>query len=216
MSRRFIPPAVEALGDGPGAEAARDLMAAREAAFIDGRDEGWREGHAAGAHDGEARMQMLCQQELSALRSDFARRDSGLLVAEALQTLLRTHDADLDALEATLRTTVAASLQVLFPALLQAAAGREVAALVADTLAERAPDTLTLHAHPDTIAAVAAEDLPSDAAARMTLVPDADLEHGAARLQWAGGGMTFDPVALLDRVTAILRPCPVITEALPT
>lgn len=215
MTRRFIPPAIEAFGDGPKAEAARNIAAARDAAYVEGRDVGWQQGHAAGFRDGEASARKVCEAELSALRAEFARRDCGLRVAEALQLLLTAREEDQRGLETSMRTAIIAALQTLFPAFLDAAAGREVATLLADTLAERTADTLTLHAHPDMVAAVEAENLAPEAAARLTLVPDATLAHGAAILEWAGGGVAFDPAALLERVAMILRPCPTTSETLP-
>lgn len=215
MTRRFIPPAIDAFGDGPKAEAAREMASARDAAYVEGRDAGWQQGHAAGFRDGEAHARELCEAELRALRADFARRDSGLRVAEALQQLLAARDEDQRALETSMRAAIIAALRTLFPTLLDAAAGREVAKLLADALAERTADTLTLHAHPDTIAAVEAEHPPSETAARLMMVPDATLAQGAAVLEWAGGGVAFDPAVLLERVTMILRPCPTPSETLP-
>jgi hypothetical protein len=214
MSRRFIPPSVEALGDGPGGDAARALTAARDAGFAEGCELGLREGHAAGFQAGEAAAQQVCQAAMAELRAEFARRDSGMRVAESLRELLAARDEDQRTLEATARAALAAALGTVFPTLLGLVAGREIAALLADTLAERTTDTLTLRAHPATIAAVQAEGLAAVDAERLTMVPDPTCAPGVAGLAWSGGGMHFDPAALLDRVTAILRPCPATSENL--
>jgi hypothetical protein len=136
-------------------------------------------------------------------------------VAESLRELLAARDEDQRALEATARGALAAALSTVFPTLLGLVAGREIAALLADTLTERATDTLTLRAHPATIAAVQAEG-PALDAERLTMVPDPASAPGVAALAWSGGGVNFDPAALLDRVTAILRPCSATSENLLT
>jgi len=188
-----------------------------------------QEGHAVGLQAGEAEARAVCAAELAALHADLARRDARLCVGEALHALLAARDEDQRNLEDAVRATISAALTTLFPTLLRQAAGQEIAALLADALTDRPTDTLTLRAHPETIAAVQAESLAAADTARLTLVPDPMLAPGAATLSWsaspapaiptaaapgiaAAGGVTFDPAALLARVTAILRPCPALSE----
>ncbi len=101
----------------------------------------------------------------------------------------------------------ATALQALFPTLLATAAGAEIAVMLADVLAERAPETLILRAHPDTLATIAAETADERDAGRLIPEPAPDMAFGAAEAAWNGGGITFDPAALLARVTAVLTAC---------
>jgi hypothetical protein len=71
-------------------------------------------------------------------------------------------------------------------------------------LAERAPETLILRAHPDTLATIAAETAAEREAGRLTPEPVPDMKFGVAEAAWNGGGITFDPAALLTRVTSVL------------
>jgi hypothetical protein len=40
----------------------------------------------------------------------------------------------------------------------------------------------------------------------IALTPDSSLDPGAAELSWSGGGLSFDPAALLERITTLLSP----------
>ena len=64
--------------------------------------------------------------------------------------------ADRQALEHATRTAIVAVLRMLFPTLLEQTSGQEIAALLTEELTERAPEALTLRAHPDTLRAVGA------------------------------------------------------------
>ena len=85
-------------------------------------------------------------------------------------------------------------------------AGQEIAALLTEALTDRAPKTLTLRAHPDTLRAVAEPDPTRGHAAQTTMQPDATLPFGTAEIAWVGGGLTLDPAALHARVVTILAP----------
>lgn len=100
---------------------------------------------------------------------------------------------------------LAAALEALFPALLARAAGGEVLALLADALTERATETLTLRAHPDTLAAAQADGFPAlPGTGQLRLLPDPAMPSGQAEAAWADGGLLYDPAALKARVLAIL------------
>ena len=103
-----------------------------------------------------------------------------------------------------MRETAAVALRTLFPTLLASAAGLEIATLLADALAERAPEALVLRAHPDTLATIAAETAAEQDRGRLTLCAAPEMPFAAAEVCWTGGGMTFDPGALLARVTSLL------------
>ncbi len=206
MIRRFVPPAVAAFGDGPDAELAQTLAQARDDGFAEGRELGQREGHAAGLLEGEAAASATHQIELAALHERFAKHQATLAMATALEQVLDARSADQRTLENATRIGIVAVLRMLFPTLLEQAAGQEIAALLTETLTERAPETLTLRAHPDTLRAVVEQSLPDDHAAQLTMQADAALPFGAAEIAWMGGGLTFDPTALHARVVNILAP----------
>jgi flagellar biosynthesis/type III secretory pathway protein FliH len=206
MSRRFIPPAVAAFGDGPDADLARTVGRAREEGFAEGRDFGLREGHAAGRDEGEAAAREQHLVELAALQERFAERQSVLAVTDALEQVVSARAADLQAIDDAARTVSAIALRTIFPTLLEHLAGKEITALLAEALTERAPETLTLRANPATLQAVAETGFPGEHGARLSMQPDPTLGLGTAEIGWAGGGLTFDPAALHARVAAILSP----------
>ncbi|CAH2605531.1 conserved protein of unknown function (plasmid) [Rhodovastum atsumiense] len=206
MSRRFIPPAIAAFGEGPEAEQARALARAREDGFAEGRVRGQAEGHAAGLVEGIERARAEAAVEIQALQRRCAETAAPGAVLAALQKVLRTQADDLAALEAASAAAVDAALACLFPVLLQSGAGAEVAAITRTALAERTPATLKLRAHPATLAATATELAAQTAAGHLILNPDANLPEGAAEISWTGGGLAFDPHELLLRVRATLRP----------
>ena len=206
MSRRFVPPAVAAFGGGPDADLARTVAQARDEGFAEGRDSGFQAGHAAGMRDGEAAAAAAYQTELAALQEKFAKQQATLAVTEALDRLLAARAEDRAALEDDTRAAILTALRVLFPTLLEQAAGGEIAALLAEALTERAPEALTLRANPATLRSVATHDLPGDHANRLTMQDVPAMAVGAAEIAWCGGGLTFDPAALHERVLRILAP----------
>ena len=206
MIRRFVPPAVAAFGVGPDAELAQTLAQARDDGFAEGREVGRREGHSAGLHEGEAAATAAHQIEFAALQEMFAKHQATLAVTTALEQVLDARSADRQTLEDTTRIGIVAVLRMLFPTLLEQTAGQEIAALLTEALTDRAPETLTLRAHPDTLRAVAEPDPTRGHAARLTMQPDATLPFGTAEIAWVGGGLTLDPAALHARVRHY--PCP--------
>lgn len=210
--QRFVPPALDALRPNHSGEIDAEADRIREGGFAEGHALGMREGRLAGIREGEARARQEVQAELAELRGRFAKQDAAGRLAEAVERMLADREeADRD-LEESARAAMTAALRLLFPALLASAIGPEVVAVVREALVARAPETLNLRAHPDTLALVARADLPQEAAGRLTLSPDATLEHGAVVIAWSGGGLSFDPAALLERVAGILSPISVARQ----
>jgi flagellar biosynthesis/type III secretory pathway protein FliH len=204
MSLRFRPPPLAGFFEGDGADHAAALLEARDQGFAEGHAKGVLEGHAAGVADGEARTRGVLLPELDALQESSAKRDRYDTVAVMLRRLLEGRERDLTALEVEVRETVTAALRTLFPVLLSQAIGTEIASLAATALMERTPETLTLRAHPETLAAVSADTREETEKGRLVLAPDPRRAFGSVEIAWTGGGMTFDPAALLSQVTAAL------------
>lgn len=201
MIRPYIPPSVAALRPIIVVEGDDEAALARAAGFAEGHASGLLEGRLAGQREGEARAREEAREELAALRGKLAKFEASEGVTGALDRLLAARDETDRDLEAAARTVLVSALRALFPALLASAAGAEVALVVNDALSVRAPEELTLRAHPDTLARLAG-DVPHG----VILRPDAALDVGAAALAWSGGGLSFDPAALLERVAALLSP----------
>jgi flagellar biosynthesis/type III secretory pathway protein FliH len=204
MSRRFHPPPLARFYAAADADQTCALTETRQQGFAEGHAEGMRDGHAAGVAEGAAQARAALQPELDVLRETLAKRDRRVGVADALRQVLAARGDDLAALEGAMREAVAAALQTLFPTLLAAAAGTEIAAVLADALTERTPEALVLRAHPDTLATVAGETAAEREAGRLTLAAAPNMPFGVAEIAWAGGGVTFDPEALLARVRSVL------------
>jgi hypothetical protein len=207
MIRPFVPPAVAALRPIIVMQGDDELVQARDAGFAEGHALGLLEGRLAGQREGAARARDEVQAELDALREQSATMEATGTVAMALDRLLAARQETDRALEATAREVLVSALRTLFPALLASAAGAEVAEIVREALCVRAPEPLSLRAHPDTLACLAGE-----APEGLALVPDATRDPGAAELTWSGGGLTFDPATLLERVEAVLCPTPADTQ----
>jgi hypothetical protein len=205
MSRRFLPPPL--VGFYPSAEAdqTRSLVESREQGFAEGHSAGRERGYEAGFMEGAAETRAALQPELDVLRESSGNRERRVGVADALRRVLAAREADLAAVERASREVAAAALHALFPTLLATAAGTEISAILADVLAERAPETLILRANPDTLATIAAETAGDRKAGRLTPEPAPDMAFGVAEAAWNGGGITFDPAALLARVAAVLQ-----------
>jgi hypothetical protein len=221
MSRRFHPPPLADFYVSPEVDHAKTLVEIRDQGFAEGHGAGLKQGYEAGFMEGSAETKAALQPELEVLRESSGSRERRVGVAEALRRVMAARDTDLAAVERSSREVAAAALQALFPTLLAKAAGMEIAAVLADVLAERAPETLTLRAHPDTLATIAAETAAERASGR--LLPEAvpDMPFGHAEAAWTGGGITFDPAELLARVTSVLAAAsqtiavPVLEAALP-
>jgi hypothetical protein len=204
VSRRFLPPPLAGFYALPEVDPAQTLVETREQGFAEGRNTGLKQGYETGFMEGAAETRAALQPELDALRETSGNRERRVGVAEALRRLLAARDADLATVEHATREVAAAALQTLFPTLLATAAGAEITAVLAEVLAERAPETLILRAHPDTLATIAAETAAEREAGRLTPEAVPELPFGAAEAAWSGGGIRFDPVALLARVTSVL------------
>jgi flagellar biosynthesis/type III secretory pathway protein FliH len=204
MSRRFHPPPLAAFYASPEVDEAQTLAETRDQGFAEGHSAGLKQGYEAGFMEGAAETRAALQPELDALRESSGNRERRIGVAEALRRVLAARDADLATVERASRELAAAALQALFPTLLASAAGSEIAALLADALAERAPETLILRAHPETLATIAAETASERVSGRLMPEPMPDMPFGVAEAAWNGGGITFDLAALLARVTSVL------------
>lgn len=209
---RFVPPALEVLRPSQAGETDSELNKVREGGFAEGYALGTREGRLAGVREGEARAREAAQAEVVEMRGRFAKQDATARLADAVERVLAAREEADRALEHGARVAMTAALRMLFPALLASATGAEVVAVVREALVARAPDTLNLRAHPDTLALAAQGNLPEQVGGRLTLSPDATLEHGAAVVTWSGGGLTFDPAALLEQVVGIISPIPAGTQ----
>jgi flagellar biosynthesis/type III secretory pathway protein FliH len=204
MSRRFHPPPLAGFYASAEIDHARTLAETRDQGFAEGQSAGRTQGYEAGFMEGAAEARAALQPELDVLRESSGNRERRIGVAEALRRVLAEREADLAAVERASREVAISALQALFPVLLARAAGKEIAALLADVLAERAPETLTLRAHPDTLATIASETAAEREAGRLTPEAVPDMPFGHAEAAWTGGGITFDPAELLARVTAVL------------
>lgn len=206
--RPFLPPSLATVARGGDALALR-IAAEQEqfrAAFAAGRAEGLAQGlaqgRAEGAADGLAAGLVQAQAEFAARERD------GLEAANAaLAGLLARRAEDRRAMDAEARAALAAVLGVLAPALLPTTLGAELTALVTEALERHGGDTITLRAHPATLALLH-HGGPFDAAASLELQPDPELPPGVAEAAWRSGGLVFDGAALLARALAILGAAP--------
>lgn len=207
MLRPFHPPALTALiadEDGSAAARLRAEERIRSTAFESGRARGLEEGVALGRAEGRETGRAEAAREAQA---EILRRGlhGAAAAAEALEQLLERRAEDRRLLDADLRAALVAALQAVFPQLLAHAAGGEVAALLAEALTERAADTITLRAHPATLAAAEKDGLPGlEAPARLRLLPDPAMPEGQAEAGWKDGGLLYDPAVLMERVLAVL------------
>jgi hypothetical protein len=206
MSRRFIPPPAAAFGQGVEAEQAQGLVRARDEAYAEGHAAGLAAGLETGRQEGMAAVREECAAALEEARAEATRRTTETDLAAALERMGAARAADLTALEDGLRQTLSATLRSLFPVLMTHAAGMELQRLIADTLTERAPETLLLRAHPDALAHLTALPGWDELALRLTPRADDQLAAGAIEIAWTGGGLAYDPQALLERVSAAIDP----------
>ncbi|HQT75729.1 MAG: hypothetical protein B7Z80_25335 [Rhodospirillales bacterium 20-64-7] len=202
ISRRFIPPAIDALREGPRYDAACERAQAREEAFAEGLRAGRQEGYAAGVRQGEEQATAAYQIELNKLHAEYARQHTIEVILNALQHLLEAREETRLALEAAARAVIHSALHALFPVLLASAAGQEIAALIGDALRERGAVVLTVRAHPDTIVSIRDQGLTDTDT--LILLPDASVASGAAIATWSGGGLSFDPAEHLKQIDALL------------
>jgi len=220
MLRPFQPPSLLVLAaeeDGSAAERLRSEERIRATAMEAGRRLGLEEGLARGRSEGHAEGRAEAERVLRAEMEQRSRQGAAAAAA-ALEALLTRRAEDRRLLDTELRATVVAVLETLFPVLLARAAGGEVVALLAAALTERAADTITLRAHPETLAAAQAEGFPDEPqASRLRLLPDDTMPQGQAEAAWSNGGLVYDPAALRAQVMAILgAPAPTETAAAAT
>ena len=215
MSRRFLPPPLTGFYALPEPDHVQTMAETRDQGYAEGHAAGLRQGYEAGFVEGAAEARAALQPELDVLRETSGNRERRIGVADALRRLLVARDADLAVLERASREVATAALQALFPTLLATTAGAEIATLLADVLAERAPETLILRAHPDTLAIIAAETAAERETGRLTPEAVPDMPFGVAEAAWHGGGITFDPAALLARVTSVLEASQTTQVAIP-
>lgn len=207
MLRPFQPPPLLSLVAGEDGGTAARLLAEeriRATALESGRQRGLEEGLARGRAEGLAAGRAEAERML---RAEMAQRSQqgAASAAAALEALLARRAEERRQLDAELRATLAAALHALFPTLLARAAGAEVVELVSAALAERAAETITLRAHPDTLAAAQAEGFPGQThPGRVRLRPDDTMPPGQAEATWADGGLAYDPAALRARVLVAL------------
>ncbi len=202
--RRFIPPPIRAFDPSSSAGDPDAFGPVRNAAYEVGYDVGRREGHAAGLLEGEAGARADCNEEISRLSKMLEEQVACNSVADVLSQLLATRQADRRLIEQQSRSAVASAVEFLFPTIMAETAGSQIIALIDHALSERSPEELTVRACPATIEAVKSRGLPDAGATRVTLLPNATAPSGMADISWTGGGMTFDPAALLREVTEIL------------
>ncbi|MFC3126156.1 hypothetical protein ACFOD4_13895 [Pseudoroseomonas globiformis] len=204
MMRPYQPPSLLALiSDEDGTTASRMLAEERirSAAFAAGRQQGLEEGLRLGREEGLVVARGEAERDLQAELLKRGQQGAAACAA-ALQALLSRRDEDRRALDAALRAALGAALQAVFPVLMSRAVGSEVAALAVAALTERGEDMLTLHAHPDTLAAARTDGLVMPE--RLRLRPDPALPIGQAELAWGEGGLLYDPAALQAQVLALL------------
>jgi flagellar biosynthesis/type III secretory pathway protein FliH len=213
MIRRFIPPAVNAFVDEARSDTDSEWARGREGGLAEGLTIGRSEGYAAGLREGKDRADERHQSELARLRSAFAKQHSIDAVVTAIEQLLAAQGETRRGLEDAARAAITSGLRTLFPVLMAQAVGAEIAALIAETVCEHGAEALTLRCHPETLGLVEAQGhLEFEA---LIVQPDDRMAPGTAVATWSGGGLSFDPAALLAQVVEILSPNKLPEEATP-
>jgi flagellar biosynthesis/type III secretory pathway protein FliH len=209
-ARPYLPPSIEALQSGEdGTTVVRRLAEERmrniafDAGLKRGLEDGLAQGRAEGATLAEAEAARQMEAEMARNASLGAN-----LAARALGQLLDARAEDRRLLDTDTRAAVLAALEAVLPALLATAAGAEIAALVAEVLAERGEDIILLTAHPDTLAAMRRDGFPAPQTdpPRLRLLPEPAMPPGSAEASWVSGGLIYRPDALVARALAILGP----------
>lgn len=205
MMRPFLPPPIETVLVDPDGETAEQRAVRRayesgyQAGLVEGRGRGLDEGRNAGLAEGLE--QALAAAEEQAGR---ARRDGLSAMNAALDTLLDRRAEDRAGLDRSLREALGAALRTIAPVLAGGTMRSELDAMVAEALTRRGTETVTLRAHPDTLAVLPAATLPEAVA----LLPDPAMRKDMAEASWQTGGLLFDAAALAEDVLAILAPPP--------
>jgi flagellar biosynthesis/type III secretory pathway protein FliH len=167
---------------------ARELNAAREAA--------WRDGHDAALHEAAQGNEAAIRRAMAAIADQFSaeREAAAARAEEAAEGIARLL---LDSLAAT------------FPAMCARHGDAEVRAIAHAVLpALRQEPAITVRAHPRTMAALAPEAarLDPDVAARVQTVECDAMPPGDVRIAWRNGAVTRDAAGLWERVAAVLVP----------
>ena len=212
MMRRFMPPSLRSFDPPPVLPETNDRDPVRDAIFHEGYVAGQHAGFTAGVAEAEEKARIELERQAALMRAELDERLAHDAAAIAFEKLLAQRAADLRGLEHEVREAIAAALTLLFPTMFEHAAGQELIALIGDALTARTPEHITVKASPETITAITALPLPDAAADRLTLTPDPTLGFGVAEIAWAGGGLTFDPAALLTSVAAAIAPAPPSAE----
>jgi len=210
--RPFIPPTLRSFEPPVAAEAVDQHAPVRAEAYTDGYNAGLHDGHAAGMAEGQAQVRASADAELARMRTLLDEQAARQAVAGALEQLIGQRDSDLLAMAAATRTAMADALQQVFPVFLRSAMGAEVANLVVDAVAARSQEQLTLRSAQATLDAVRAQGLPEAQLAKVTMVAVPNRPPGWAEIAWTGGGLTFDPDALLWQVSDILSPSKLVAK----
>lgn len=203
--RRFVPPPIDAFDPFSAVGDPNVYGPVRNAAYEAGFYAGSRAGRAAGLAEGEALSRVASTEEIDRLRVLLQEQTARNSVTDAITQLLAARDADRQLLEQHLRSAVSVAMATLFPSLMSMAIGYEIVALIDQALAARTPENITIRASAETIGAITARGLPQTGSSRVTLLPDANYSD-AIDVAWTGGGMTFDPAALLHSVNETISP----------
>lgn len=212
IARPYMPPSIGLLladEDGSAASRRQAEERLRAGAFDAGHRRGLEEGLAQGRAQGAAEAAAEAARVLERTVAERAAQGAGAAV-QALHRLLERRAEDRRAMDTDARAAVLAALEAVLPALLERAAGGEIAALLAEALTERGEDVILLTAHPDTLAAMQREGFPATQPqpqpARIRLLPEPAMPPGAAEASWVSGGLIHRPEALVARALAILAP----------
>jgi hypothetical protein len=182
------------VGSPQGAPSERDLRPrtemeiARRESFDAGRTQGFAEGRRAALEEAE----VLLARDLPDLLVNLGG------VAAAMDRVQRACERD------ALRLTDAALRQML-PILADRGLGQEVAALVAEVIANVPAPAIEIRASQRTREAI--ERRCSQLPCGVTLTTDPELPEGSVRCAWANGHARFDGAAVTGAVRAILDRC---------
>jgi hypothetical protein len=202
--RRFVPPAIESFDPAlTGGEVDRAANA-RDAAYSEGFLAGQRAGRIEGFAEGEAQARAGWDEEVSIWRARLDEVNACNSVSNGLAQLMMARDADRLAVDEGARAAIAASLEVLFPLLMAHSLGAELSDLIDKAVMARSKEEIVVRASAETIAAITAQGLPEGSAGRVKLRAIPDYPADKADIAWVGGGLTFDPDALLRRVTSMI------------
>ena len=204
--RPFFPPQIQTFDTYSSDGDSDPIGPVRNAAYEVGYEAGWRAGHSAGFAEGETQARSASASEIVRLNAMLDEQQACSNVSDVLHDLLSYRDADRRQIWHETRSATATALDVLFPTLMAQTVGAEIVVLIDEALNARISEGIAVRASPETIEAIRSLGLSEHASARVTLHPDPGQPFGVADIAWTGGGMTFDPQALLRRVTEAVSP----------